>query len=94
MELIVSALLICVPITITVIIAIYQFYFLFSNRISKEKFFRDRKKLGIIRGIANVIAIVVTLSLGLKEVTIILSAITLNLIGLDIIFLFLGKLYQ
>ena len=92
MEQMLSALLICIPFTLTVIIGFYQFYFLFSNRISKEKFFRDRNRLGIIREIANLIVIAVTLSLGLKEVTIILSILTLNLIGIDIIFLFLGKL--
>ena len=92
MEQIISAVLIAIPCALTIIIGIYQFYFIFSNRISKEKFFRNRKILGMIRCIFNVIAIIVTLIFGLKYVTIILAIITLNLIGIDIVFLILGNI--
>ena len=92
MEQMVSALLICIPTTLTVIIGIYQFYFLFSNRISKEKFFRNRKILGIIRMISNLIAIIVTLIFGLKYIAIILTIITMNVMGIDVIFLILENI--
>lgn len=91
MERIISIILICIPFMITVAISIYQFYFLWSNRISKEKFFRDRMILGIIRGIANIIAIAVNLSFGFKEISIILAIITLNLIVMDVIIFIFGK---
>lgn len=92
MEQIISALSIAIPCTLTFIIAIYQFIFFFSNRISKENFFRTRKKLGIIRGVFNLIAIIVTSIFGLKYITIILAMITLNVICIDIVFFILEKI--
>ena len=86
MENILSTLLISIPFCITVIIVALQFLAIFSNRISKESFYNIRRKLAITRLIFNLIAIVGNVILGLNNIAIILSIITLNLMGIDIAF--------
>jgi len=86
MDIILSTILISIPFCITVIIATLQFFVIFSNRISKEFFYLIRRKLAITRLIFNLIAIAGNIILGLNTIAIILTIITLNLVGIDIAF--------
>jgi len=92
MKQIISALLISLPCVLTIVIAIFQFYFAFSNKIPKEVFFKTRKKLATIRWILNLITIIVLIILGLYEITLICAILMLQTTGIDIIFYLLEKI--
>ena len=93
MEQIISALLISIPCAITFALGFFEFYFLFSKRISKESFFKTRKKLAIIRVFFDILAIVVALLFKFNSIAIVLALISLNIIGIDSVFYFLEKYY-
>ena len=52
------SLLIWIPTIITWIMAALNFFALFSNKLTVEKFFKIRKKLCVARWIANLIAVI------------------------------------
>ena len=94
MRLILANLLISLPCGLTFFMAIFEFYTIFSNRITKDDFFRIRKKLAKIRWILNVITVVSIFLLGLYEIAIICAMIMLNIGIIDIIFYFFEKMMK
>ena len=88
----IANLLISLPCALTFFMAIFEFYTIFSNRVTKEDFFRIRKKLAKIRWILNIIAIVGIFLLKLYLIAIICAVIMLNIGIIDIVFYFLEKM--
>ena len=79
-------LLILIPTILTIIKAALNFFVIFSNKISLEKFFKIRKKLCIARWIANLIAVLGILAFKLYGIAIIMGCLMLYCAIMDIIF--------
>ena len=90
MELI--TLLIRIPTIITWIMAATNFFILFSNKISVEKFYKIRKYLCIIRWIANLIAVLGIFYFKIYEVAMAMAGLMLYCAIEDIIYLKFIKL--